>query len=80
MLSQSRSDPGSAYFPGASARPGRRNFMLSSMAAAGAAAGLASNKSYGAPLGSVQREVPADPSKVQGTPLADESYGLRVAV
>jgi len=77
MLLQSRSDPGSAYFPGASAKPGRRNFMLSSMAAAGAAAGLASNKSYGAPLGSVQREVPADPSKVQGTPLADESYGLR---
>ena len=76
MLVQSRSDPGSAYFPGASTKPGRRNFMLSSMAA-GAAAALASNKSYGAPLGSVQREVPADPSKVQGTPLADESYGLR---
>ena len=35
MLLQSRSDPGSAYFPGASTQPGRRNFMLSSMAAAG---------------------------------------------
>ena len=77
MLLQSRSDPDSTYFPGASTKPGRRKFMLSSMAAAGAAAGLASHKSYGAPLGSVQREVPADPSKVQGTPLADESYGLR---
>ena len=77
MLLQSRNDPRSAYFPGASTKPGRRKFMLSSMAAAGAAAGLASNKSYGAPLGSVQRDVPADPSKVQGTPLADESYGLR---
>ena len=77
MLLQSRGDPGSAYFPGPSTKPSRRKFMLSSMAAAGAAAGLASNKSYGAPLGSVQREVPPDPSKVQGTPLADESYGLR---
>ena len=77
MLLQSRSDPRSAYFP-ASAKPlGRRNFMLSSMAAAGAAAGLVPNKGYAAPSGSVQREVPADPSKVQGTPLADESYGLR---
>ena len=77
MLLAGRSDPDSAYFPGASAKPGRRSFMLSSIAAAGAAVGLASDRSYAAPLGSVQREVPPDPSKVQGTPLADESYGLR---
>lgn len=57
--------------------PHRRRFMLSSIAVAGTAASLASNGISAAPLGSVQREVPADPSKVQGTPLADESYGLR---
>jgi sulfane dehydrogenase subunit SoxC len=78
MLLQGRSDPRSAYYEDASSTPlGRRRFMLSSIAAAGAAAGLASSKSSAAPLGSVQREVPPDPSKVQGTPLADESYGLR---
>ena len=35
MLLQSRNDPRSAYFPGASTKPGRRKFMLSSMAAEG---------------------------------------------
>lgn len=78
MLLQGRSDARSAYYGDASSTPlGRRRFMLSSIAAAGAAAGLTSSKSSAAPLGSVQREVPPDPSKVQGTPLADESYGLR---
>ena len=78
MLLQGRSDPHSAYYRGASSTPlARRRFMLSSIAAAGAAASMASGKSAAAPLGSVQRDVPADPSKVQGTPLADESYGLR---
>ena len=76
MLTHHHGDPRSAYFRGGSAGSTRRRFMLTSLAAAGAA-GLAPSRSSAAPLGSVERTVPADPSKVQGTPLADESYGLR---
>ena len=78
VLSQSSREPLSPLHRSAKSAPeGRRRFMLSSIAAAGAAAGLAAKNAAAAPLGSVQREVPPDPSKVQGTPLADESYGLR---
>jgi len=75
MLSESRKDPRSPYFRGGTL--GRRRFMLSSIAAAGASVAASNRSAAAAPPGSVQREVPADPSKVLGAPLEDESYGLR---
>jgi len=74
MLSESREDPRSPYFRGGTL--GRRRFMLSSIAA-GATVAASSRRATAAPPGSVQREVPTDPSKVLGAPLEDESYGLR---
>jgi len=58
-------------------RSDRRRFMLGSVAALGAGSGLARGAFAAAPLGAVEHEVPADASKAQGYPLADESYGSR---
>jgi len=58
-------------------RADRRRFMLGSVAALGAGSGLARGAFAAAPLGAVEHEVPADASKAQGYPLADESYGSR---
>lgn len=55
-------------------RAGRRSFVLSSVATAAAAVGWSAAR--GATDDTV-RDVPADPSKAQGYPLADESYGTR---
>src|SRR5688572_16633927 len=83
MLAEKRNDPYSPYFVGdAYARMARRRFMLGSVAAIGAASGISFNAWAAAqlpsvPLGSIEREVPPDASKVQGYPLEDESYGSR---
>jgi sulfane dehydrogenase subunit SoxC len=78
MLAQERLDPASPYFGGdPQARADRRRFMLSSIAALGAGSGLAKGVFAAVPLGAVEHNVPADASKVQGYPLADESYGSR---
>ena len=58
-------------------RSGRRRFVLQSMAAVGAAGGIVRTSRATVPLGATEHEVPADASKVQGYPLADESYGTR---
>ena len=51
--------------------------MLGSVAAASAAAAFHRQVEAAVPLGSVERPVPADPSKTQGIPLEDTSYGSR---
>lgn len=56
---------------------GRRDFMLGSVAAASAAAAFHRQAEAAVPPGSVERPVPADPSKTQGIPLEDTSYGSR---
>ena len=58
-------------------RSGRRRFVLQSMAAVGAAGAIVRTSRATVPLGATEHEVPADASKVQGYPLADESYGTR---
>lgn len=56
VLSQSSREPLSPLHRSAKSAPeGRRRFMLSSIAAAGAAAGLTAKNAAAAPLGSVQR-------------------------
>lgn len=55
----------------------RRDFMLGSVATASAVAALHPQVEAAVPLGSVERPVPADPSKAQGIPLEDTSYGTR---
>ena len=55
----------------------RRDFMLGSVAAASAVAAFHRQVEAAVPLGSVQRPVPADPSKTQGIALEDTSYGSR---
>ena len=78
FLSTKRNDPGSPYFSGAAdRRVDRRRFMVGSIAALGAASGLGSAQANAATLGALERDVPPDPSKVQGYPLDDESYGAR---
>ena len=52
----------------------RREFLLRSAAALGAGA-LARDALADAPLGATVHDVPADPTKTPGYPLADESYG-----
>lgn len=52
----------------------RRRFLISGTAAVVGAAGAARAT---APLGAVEREVPADATKIQGYPLDDSSYGSR---
>ncbi|MGH8801105.1 MAG: sulfite dehydrogenase [Casimicrobiaceae bacterium] len=51
--------------------------MLGSLLAAGFAGDIARPARAAVPLGAVEHEVPRDASKVQGYPLADESYGSR---
>ena len=59
------------------ARADRRRFVLRSMAAVGAGGGWVQSAFAQAPLGATLHDVPVDASKVQGYPLADESYGTR---
>jgi sulfane dehydrogenase subunit SoxC len=61
----------------ASTPEGRRRFIAGSLGLAGAAASLPFASKAAVPPGAVERPVPADPSKVPGYPLADESYGAR---
>src|SRR6185295_9389028 len=54
----------------------RRRFLVGGLGLAGAAAALAPTASRAAaPLGAAERTAPADPSKVPGYPMEDESYG-----
>ncbi|MDH6186571.1 sulfite dehydrogenase [Polaromonas sp. CG_23.6] len=77
-LSTARSDPASAYYAGSESRPARRRFLISgSVAAAGMASVAMHGARAAAPPGSDVHDVPADATKVQGYPLADESYGSR---
>ena len=56
-------------------RAGRRSFVLGSVATAAAAAAWPARAA--APAEPGVHDVPDDPSKVPGYPLADESYGMR---
>ena len=56
---------------------GRRRFIAGSLGLAGAAASLPFAGKAAVPPGAVERPVPADPAKVPGYPLEDESYGGR---
>jgi sulfane dehydrogenase subunit SoxC len=77
-LAAQRTDPASPYFAGGvGPRDGRRRFVFGSMAAVGSAAALGSKPTGATVPGAVEREVPADATKVQGYPLDDESYGSR---
>jgi sulfane dehydrogenase subunit SoxC len=58
-------------------RADRRQFVLRTVAAVGAGGGWIPSAFAQAPPGATVHEVPADASKVQGYPLADESYGAR---
>jgi len=56
----------------------RRRFLANGLGLAGAAAALTPIAGRAAaPLGAVDRPVPADASKVPGVPMDDESYGAR---
>lgn len=82
FLRRQRQDPQSPYFQGnAGTDTGRRRFLMGSAAAigaAGATVGGSINSALAAtPLGSVERDVPEDASRVQGYPLDDTSYGSR---
>ena len=79
-LARKRDDPASPYFRGHQPeRADRRRFVLRSMGALGAAGGWMQGALAQAPLGAVVHDVPDDPSKVQGYPLADESYAKLLA-
>jgi hypothetical protein len=52
--------------------------MLGSAAVASTVAAFHRQMEAAVPLGSVERPVPPDPSKAQGIPLEDTSYGSRV--
>jgi sulfane dehydrogenase subunit SoxC len=82
FLAAERANPRSPYYAGdardaSPEHPQRRRVItgLAAFAAAGAAAAQAP-AGQKAPPGAVWREVPVDPSKVQGTPLED-GYGTR---
>ena len=55
----------------------RRRFLAKGLGLAGAAAVAPIAGRAAAPPGAVERPVPADPSKVPGYPMDDESYGAR---
>ena len=55
----------------------RRRFIAGGLGLAGVAATLPIASRAAAPPGAVERPVAADPSKVPGHPLDDESYGAR---
>ena len=63
--------------PGSPAPDARRRFIGRGLGLAGAAASLPFAARAAAPPGAVERPVPADPAKVPGYPLEDESYGAR---
>jgi sulfane dehydrogenase subunit SoxC len=58
-------------------RADRRRFVVRSVAAAGATAGLVRDAFARAPPGAVEHEVPADPTRTPGYGLTDGSYGAR---
>lgn len=66
--------PAAAEPSGASTR---QKFLLGSAAAASAVAAFHRQLQAASPLGSVERPVPVDPSREQGIPLEDTSYGSR---
>ena len=63
--------------PGSPPPDARRRFIGRGLGLAGAAASLPFAARAAAPPGAVERPVPADPAKVPGYPLEDESYGAR---
>ncbi|MEO8937611.1 MAG: sulfite dehydrogenase [Burkholderiaceae bacterium] len=76
-LARAARDPASPFYAGSDrGRVDRRRFMASALAAVGSAGALGAARAA-APPGAVEHEVPPDASKVQGYPLADESYGSR---
>lgn len=77
-LSLLRKDPASPYCaPIAPTREGRRHFLFGALALAGSAGARASSTiAQGADTGGTS-DIPADPTKVPGTPLDDRSYGTR---
>jgi sulfane dehydrogenase subunit SoxC len=78
QLAVDREDPASPYFKDGRQPLGRRRFLVGSTAMAAGTVGVLSRSIPAAgPSGAVEREVPADASKVPGYPLADESYGSR---
>ncbi len=58
-------------------RSERRRFIAGGLGLAGLASSLPLTSRAAAPLGAVDRPVPANPAKVPGYPLDDESYGSR---
>lgn len=78
-LETARADPASTYYAGADrARPDRRRFMASALAAASGVALLPrGSRAADVPPGAVERDVPPDATKVQGHPLDEQSYGAR---
>ena len=78
FLTAQRTDPASPYFAeGISPQRARRRFVLGSVAALSGIGAMSSAQVGAETLGAVEREVPPDARKVQGYPLADESYGSR---
>ena len=83
FLATERHDPGSPYYlgddpPQNDRVPSRRRFMLGAMAALGAAA-AAPGIAYAKSVGSIDRDVPDDPTKIQGVGVKDDDggYGTR---
>jgi sulfane dehydrogenase subunit SoxC len=74
-LAAKRRDPLSPYAE-APAPFARRRFMLGSLAALGVGA-LPAPRASAQALGAAVHDVPSDPTKTPGYPLADESYGTR---
>jgi sulfane dehydrogenase subunit SoxC len=74
-LAAKRRDATSPYFDDA-AQAARRRFIVGSVAALGVGTLPASHASAQVP-GAMAHDVPADPTKTPGYPLADESYGTR---
>ncbi|AQV96612.1 sulfite dehydrogenase [Cupriavidus necator] len=76
FLTSERSNPDSPYYLGENHSFSRRAFLASGMAAMGA--GVASSAMSATPAGAKNREVPPDPTKVQGEDTwADGGYGTR---
>jgi sulfane dehydrogenase subunit SoxC len=61
----------------AATRADRRRFVLGSLAAVGGGGLVRDALAQAPPSGTTVHDVPPDASKVQGYPLADESYGTR---
>lgn len=79
-LQVKRADPHSPYYisPPVTANPPlqRRHFLMGAMTLVGA--GVIQQARAAIPAGAVARDVPADASKVQGTPVGDDDgYGTR---